>query len=433
MADKQKAGLDVETIITRAISAERLFFDKQIPYLKETTHYRRVTDEEADQHLSDLLNDSELIATPRKNIREALQRMSGLRRLQMHLDSDADKRRYLVRVHNGIFDVRTGRLAEDIKCKFTSCLNFEYSDDASLEKAPNFARFLETSVGKENQECFMRSEGFLLSNLDDVKKAVFFIGDGNTGKSMILDLNETVIGSDFVSSEPFEKLGNEQSRFKFIGKLLNISRETNRAVLSNEAAFKSLVSNERISGRQLYCNSVDYVPNIRLVIASNHPLEFSKPDDALIDRMVVVFFRNRLKPGELDHDLKSKLWAERNVIFSLTLKALHDLYRSSYDFKMSAESVNYLQSCRMQLHTAEDFIAECCEIKDDAVVSSADLLQAYARFCAVNGLTPVGRNTLFQQVLWHSANIQHKKIKSNGRYLQGFAGIGLKQMTNIEE
>lgn len=431
MSKTNPSRLAAEELIARILQDGKLYFDGEYPYLRQDLFYERVSDEAAKRYIVGLLNEAEKISTPNSEYGEALDRLRLLDSLQLHLSDNLKNQQYLVNCQNGIFDAKNGILIQDRgKGKFCYCCNFQYRPRSNLDQVPNFKRYLMTSVGEANVSCFLACLGFLLSDILEAKKAVFFVGDGNTGKSMICDFMTDLIGKHAVCNEPFEKIGNEFSRHNFIGRKINVSRETNRAVLKNESAFKSVVACENISGRRRYHDGVDFVSQLKLLIASNQPPEFSRMDEAILDRIVIIFFHSTLEEKDLDRDLRSKLYQERDAIGSLCLDALHELVKSGYDFHMSPESKAYLNACRIQLHSVEEFLADRCEMAKDAAVSSAALWDAYQKYCMENGVDALGRNTFFQQVSWLLPGVVRDRADIGGRRLHAFIGMRFKRWTH---
>lgn len=423
----------VEIIVSRVINLNKLFFDGGNPYRHVVDQYfKPISEGEAYQIIISTMTKDEIIATSSNMIPEVYKRLQMLPQLRLDMEKCFNEQQNLLNLKNGICDIFTHGMVygTNIEFRFDYQYDFSYMKGRTLDNAPNFKHYLETSVGKPNIKCFLRVLAYIISSLTEAKKAFFFIGDGNTGKSMMLDIIEMVMGEDVVSSEPFETLGNEQARANFQGKRLNISREAKRSILRNEAAFKSLVANEKITGRKLYKNGITFTPHIKFVVASNQPVEFKNPDDALYDRMVIIFFHSTLSPEQLDRDLKNKLWKERDVIFSLAMDTLPDLIDSGYDFKMSEESLNYLHACKNQLHTVEDFLAERCEISEHAEIPTSVLHEAYLKFCRRNDYEPVGRNTFYDQIKWYGGSgiSRIKTHDKDGIRVQGFSGIKLKKV-----
>lgn len=418
--------LEPEDIIDRILKQNKLYFDAGAPFLRTETHYQRLSQEDAEQVIINFLSEREMITTPHAVIWETLKRMSRLPRLQLHLEKSRPTIEFLVNTSNYVFDASDGRPSKREGQVFTNCCDFNYIPPCSRKKAETFERFIETSVGKQNRTCLLRSMGFALSNLTSAKKAICFYGEGNTGKSTLLDVISELVGPYAVSSVPFEKIGDEHSRCSFIGKHVNISREANRAVLRNEAAFKSLTSCERITGRLLYHNEQEFTPTVKLLVASNAPLEFSHVDEALLDRLVVIFFRSSLQKDKLDRALKSKLLDERDSIGSMALDALHDLIEDRFNFRMAADAEKYLATQRIALNSTAEFLNDCCELSEGSVVPTSTLYTEYQRFCDTNSIDAVGRNSFYREILWTWRDLDRKKAEVDGSYVHCFVGLKMK-------
>lgn len=158
---------------------------------------------------------------------------------------------------------------------------------------------------------------------------------------------------------------------------------------------------EKIKGRRLYENGITFTPHLKLLTASNQMVAFRETNDAILDRIVVLFMHSTLRHDQLDRELLEKVYAERDVIFSLAVDTLPDLIKSGYDFQMPDESTNFLAACRTQIHSVENFIKDRCEIREDAEIPTTTLHDAYQKYCNRNGFEPVGRNAFYEQIQWH--------------------------------
>ncbi len=265
--------------------------------------------------------------------------------------------------------------------------------------------------------------GYVLSSLTKGRKAFVLIGKGGTGKSTLLDLLESIVTKEFVSREPFHTMGAPNSVAWYVDKKLNVSRENGVTPMRNEDGFKSLISCEGITGRDVYSKAVSYVPTLKFIFGSNHDLNFAHPDDAVYDRLIVILFTREVE--EKDLNLDEKLFAERDVIVSLALDTLKDLVTSGYDFKESEPSRRYIEVKRKELHSAESFLEECCLLKQNAAVSKKDLFRAYEIWMDQNGMKAIGRNDFYDRVRRWNHQISDRKVKREGTRVQGFVGIKL--------
>ena len=125
-------------------------------------------------------------------------------------------------------------------------------------------------------------------------------------------------------------------------------------------------------------------------------------------------------------DGEEKLFEERDIIVSLAIDTLKDLVDSGYNFKESEASRRYIEIKRKELHSAEAFLHECCELRTDGKVSKQALLRAYEVWSEHNGIICIGRNEFYDTVRRFDTRIRDQKVGSTDSRVNGFSGIALK-------
>ena len=254
------------------------------------------------------------------------------------------------------------------------------------------------------------------------------LGRPKVGKSCILDLLESVLKGDLVSHESFDRMGTERAKAKYIGRKVNISRETNTKPNKNADSFKSLISNERTTGEEKYEIQKSFIPTLFFIFAGNVDIEFAKEclDDAVIDRLYYIIYDKENPADKIDLALDKKLWNERDTIFSLALDSLKDLIEDNYDFKEGPAAVEHLKHKRYLIHTVESFLTERCTISESGKVSSTALYEAYVAFCRANALTPESDKSFYGKVKAFTPSIRRGRASDiNGNLVRGFHGLAL--------
>ncbi len=423
----------VVEIIDCIIRNELLIHDVGRPYLNCGTYYLLLKPEELTDVIYFLIHPEQASKIPTRAVDEAVKRL--LRHPGMMVDMEAERQRtqYLVNVKNGVFNCKNGEFTTDRKdYKFDYELDFEYTAKQNILTARNFVAFINSSLGQQFLKYIERMLGYWVSSLILARVAFLLIGKGATGKSTILELIEHIVGTDHCSHVPFHRVGNMQARAEYYAKRLNISRDNSQQPMKDEDAFKNLVSCEMVTGRFLYANSFDFVPRLKLIFASNVPLNFAHADDAVYDRLIVVPFENEIPKSKRDRDLLNKLLQERDIIFSAALDQLPDLIRSGYDFKEPERCKKIIDGYRVALHTAEHFLSERCVLCKEGTVSSVLLYKQYFLWCTENGLEPDGQKTFYGHVRIYSAGITEGKVIADGSRVNGFRGIALKQVDDAK-
>ena len=417
----------VENIVVGLKESRLLFFDNGSPLLKAPLCYRRISNDDLEKLIFNLLDEQAQIAVSNVQIREAMKRIRFMPSLQIDLKAQFWKSQLYVNLTSGIYDImKQETVPLRNKLVFDYCLNIRYIPHSKLEDAPVFKHFVETSLGMEQLECLLRVLGYCTSCLTKGRKAFVFYGIGRTGKSTILNVLEAVIGDGFVSHEPFHNMSGERAKAHYEGKLVNISRETSTKVNKREESFKSLVSCEFTTGCEKFEKQRDFIATLSFVFAGNLDVDFAVMDDAILDRLVYVMFTREIPDEEIDLELESKLLDEKDAIFSMALDSLRDLITEKYDFRMSAAAEEHLIHRRFLIHSAESFLQERCSLSEKGRVSKVTLYDAYKVFCDANALKPETRNRFYARVRNYDNGIKDGRVVDKpGSSVQGFHGIVL--------
>lgn len=419
---------DVSSQITNEIIRLGIIrYDGQTPYVKLPTHFQKIN--RPDLHI---IIRNLICPEYRRNISsyiivEVGKRLSEELTLKLDIEGAFWKQQELINFKNGVLNIRTGEFRPDRgKNIFDYVLETNYIENATEKGCPNFMRFIATSAGVENKDCILISTGFAISSLTNVKKSVFLIGESDCGKSTYLKLIESAVVPELASSISFQQLADRHYIIQLLGKKLNVSYDNSAKAMDNEQIFKSVVSCERIEGRALRENPVQFIPVAKLFFASNKPYVFKHPDLALYRRMVIVPFEYSIPPNKQDKNLLYKLMTERDVIFSIAAKSLKNFVMSDYDFKMSPKAKAYLASRIATLHSVWEFLSDRAKIDENGSVSAALMFDNYKAWCNENALDAENKAEFKENVLGFNPAVDYKKIGPKQKRVWGFKGLRLK-------
>ena len=423
-----------EEIVSFVIKNRLMICGQGRLYLNSGTHWKLCKSVDLPDILCSLLTPGQASQIPTRAIDEACKRLMRHPSLRVDMEAEREKNKHLVNVKNGVYNIIDGSFTEQRgDAIFDYMLNFSYEPEAKIELARSFIAFVHSSLGQIYLPCLLKILAYCVSSLTKARKAFLLLGKGATGKSTILEFVESIAGNEQCSHVPFHKIGNEQARAEYMAKRLNISRDNSDQPMRREDAFKSLVSNEMLTGRRLYENAVDFVPRLKLIFASNVDLNFARPDDAVYDRLMVIPFIKEIPTEKRDIELLQKLLDERDIIFSVALSTLPELVKSGYDFGEPDESKQIIERYRAALHTAESFINECCNIDENGTVSSVLLYRHYCSWCNENGFDPEGQRTFYSHVRSFDSSICDGKVWHGGSRVNGFKGLRLKESSDAQD
>lgn len=423
----------VEFLVGELIRMKLILVCDSTFYLNIGNQLTSISDRELSGIIRTLIDAPSRAAISSSAVKEASERLRDMPEVQIDIDKIIEKNKYKVLVKNGSFNVKDGTFNPNPPKDelYLYRLNFNYVKKATLKKASNFERFVHTSMGEENLDCWLEWEGYTCTILTEARKSMTFIGPEKCGKSLLIEIMEEGLGIENTSSVPFNRIGTEQSRIKFQGKIANLSREISSEAFKNDEAFKSLVAGERISGRRLYENSKEFKTYTKFTNASNFFPKFKHMDTAVLDRILIIYFKDRIGNNiETDYELKEKILAEKDYIFSMALDRMPGLIKSGYQFRMSDRAKSVLANKRLELLNVPCFVKENFELDADSVISSACLYGLYKDWCNVNAIAPEGRNIFYSKVTDYSSKIGRGKFTFGNRNLNGFKGLKYKSNYN---
>ena len=407
-----------------------IYFENYKPFLKLKTFYANISDKKllctvVRKHIAK--EQRHLIKN--RTILEVIGSIADHENLQINFEEARIKNKHLINFANGVYSIRHNKLLDsNISFKFDYQLNAKYIQH-DKRRLDTYRRFIETSIGEENEQALLRTIGVAVSSIRDTKKMVLILGDGDSGKSKICDLIERAVGSEYVVTNALDKLGSEKAIASYEGKRVNLSRDTPIGAIKEDAGFKSVISCEAVNGRLLYHNEVSVTPKVFCVAASNEFVKISNADDATISRIVPIKIDGY--KGIPDPNFGKMLLDETDAIVSKSVETLLDFLNNDYDFKLSKASQNIIEQEKRRLHVVQSFIDECCDVQVEGEknrsVTSRELYEAYEGYCKDNALDPIGKIKFFDKIKQSNRNITYHRVPSTeGKSVNGFKGISLK-------
>ena len=231
--------------------------------------------------------------------------------------------------------------------------------------------------------------GYILSGDNNAKKFFLFAGVGNSGKSLLINLINSLYPRECVYCSTMNSLGDKFQGY-MSGTQLCTFADMPDEVLSSEAVgnIKALTGGDMMPAWKKYQGYDVLEKTTRLLFATNHPVMLSGNDDAFWDRSCIVPFMVAIPPQHRDPYLYDRLMYERTAIVNNALCAYNNLLLRSngrvVQFSGEAEAQElYRLFCNSQklLDSSDSvyrrFISECCAEVDGARVPTQDLYIAY--------------------------------------------------------
>lgn len=346
----------------------------------------------------------------------------------------ADANKEFLNVSDGIISLKTGkRMKRDKNRYFTYCLNFNYKPHPEIAKCESFMQFVSTSLENNTDRMTRLLEimGYVVSSLSGAEKAFMLVGVSNSGKSVMLNLIERVVGEENTTSFPIDKLGDKFNLGELKYSLININREISGSGLRNLDIFKSICSSERITGEQKYGSPFSFHCRSKLLFAGNCLPEIKKVDgsnnEAVFNRFCVLYFPKGLTDEEKDLTLEQRLFDDRDTIFSAAIEALRKLMKRNLVFTEDTESTKYLESYKASNQALKHFVEECCIRGAGYKIHTKNFIAALKKYCDENALSYQYSSEIINAYVGSLEGVERGKFRMGGSTpLNGFIGIKLK-------
>ena len=271
------------------------------------------------------------------------------------------------------------------------CINgFDYDYNPSAT-CPRFMQYLEEVQPNEGSRRMLQMmTGLLLLPDTSYNVAFFLYGQGGTGKTVMINVLEGLLGKDNSCCVPLANFAARFDKIHLTEKLANlvgdmpIMPESGR-IADMEGLFKSVTSGDEISAERKFVDSKTARVTARCVFATNEMPHFSDRSNGIWDRLRLIPFNVVVRYTEKqDPRLIDKLLEERSGILNWALHGLAEL-REHTVFPQSAEGSLALDQLRAESDHEATFLSETVQTDPEGEVNSMSLYTSYRRWCQENG------------------------------------------------
>jgi putative DNA primase/helicase len=344
--------------------------------------------------------------------------------------------RYLLAVDNSLFD------ADPLMLNLQNgCLNLEsgeflpHQPDQYCTKqagcsydpgahAPRWSTFINefTCNDPELADCLQKLFGRCLTGDVSEQTINLFYGSGANGKSVLMEVITSLLGSYAVSLRPDFLLdsskNHELEALELRGARLAICHELPENGRLAENRVKSLTGGDPVKARGLYQNFQVFNPTAKFILLSNHRPYITSGSHAIWRRLRLVPCDYRAEPGTADPKLADKLAAELPGILNWALAGLRKWQQEGEVLpeRMKQELQEYQE--------AEDslgiFLSETCNYHNTFSVDKSELYRLYRAWATDAGEFVLSHKALTKKL--SERGIKERRTAQARQYI----GIGLK-------
>ena len=303
-----------------------------------------------------------------------------------------DRDPWLLNVLNGTVDIRTGELQEhrreDLLTKLTPVV---FDPDAVC---PRWLTFLdETLDSPELVDYLQQVVGYSLTGDVSDQSIFVFAGDGNNGKSTLLNTMLFLAGDEYGLQAPSDLLvarrrDSHPTAFADMqGRRLVVASELNERAQLDEALVKSLSGGETLSARRMRADYQRISPTWKLFLSVNHLPVITGRDEGIWRRLRYIPFTRQISGDQRDPHLGARLQEEMSGILNWALEGA-GRWLSHGELTPPDEVTYAVRRARYQQDPILGFLEVACDQGPTYECRARDLYAAYEQWHKAHGTQP---------------------------------------------
>lgn len=298
----------------------------------------------------------------------------------------------IINFKNGLLNLTTNELLPhspdvystiQIPCNWTS----------HPSETPVFDKYMKTLTGgnKETEQLLLEFIGVTLSNVKGwrMKKALFLVGDGNTGKSQLKSLTEKLLGSDNYIGIDLKEIEARFGTGAVYSTRLAGSSDMSFLTVDELKTFKKMTGGDALYAEFKGQQEFTYVFNGLLWFCMNRLPKFGGDDGKWVyDRIMIVNCPNVIPQHKQDKRLLDKMYAEREGIVYKAIMALKKIIANGYRFTEPENVIGARVQYMTENNTVISFFEECMCARPDGKIADAAttgrIYDVYKAWCKDN-------------------------------------------------
>jgi len=333
---------------------------------------------------------SEFVVSTRHTL-EAAQTMLSVKADQL------DASPMLVGTPSGVIDLTTGTQRKHSRDdRITKCIACDYD---SMARAPTWNKFVHRIMGGDAELiAYLQTLcGYMLSGERGEHALPVLYGKGANGKSTFLATIQSLLADYAGTAAPGLLLARKDSdQLAAIAGLrglrLVVVSESGETERLDESRVKQITGGDRLTGRPLYQNFMEFTPTHLALLQTNHRPRINGTDDGIWRRLKLIPFAITIPESERDPKLTQKLRAEFAGILAWMVEGWRMYQRHGF------QEPKAVQIATAEYRSASDqvgqFINERCIEGPVHTSTAAAIYGAYRQWCVEHGENPMTQRAL---------------------------------------
>ena len=318
-------------------------------------------------------------------------------------------------------------------------LSVDFRSLDNILPSPHFDKWLDDLFEEEDQLTLQEYLGYCLLPTTNAQEALFLIGDGGSGKSVIGSILQAMFGDAMLSVDNMHEFLEDKFKIPELeNKLVLYDDDLKESALTETGFFKKLITNTGyITADRKYSQPFKFKPYTRIVACANYMLS-SRFDssEGFYRRLHPLVIKPKPDDRDIIRGFESMVAKEAEAITQWALVGLYRLIGNNYILTTSKRTTQYMTSVKSLANHFPDFMESCFEINAEGKVSTNEVNDLYKAWCYQNSIDEKKTRSL-QKWLTDNLDKYHltptTHVKRGNRELRGYAGISVKAEWDLND
>lgn len=291
----------------------------------------------------------------------------------------------LIPLVNGLYDYQNKQLIpHDHAYFFTYQFPITFQADADC---PKIKKFISEVLSDDQAHILEEWLGYYFLRRYAYKKAIVFVGEGDTGKTTLMEVISFLLGRENIAGVSLQKMASDKfGGAQLYGKHANLVDELSASDIVDTGKFKMATGDSTVTAEYKYGNQFSFTNFAKMTFACNKIPDVKDFDDeAYFNRWMVIAFDKVITtkiPNFID-TLRTE--EERSGLFNLAMNGLQRLISQGHFSYIKTAMETKMEMMRSGSSIAQ-FVSRAISQEQGAEISKERLHEAYSAFCVQNNL-----------------------------------------------
>ena len=247
----------------------------------------------------------------------------------------------------------------------------------------------------EDQKMFWQYAGYCMCTDTSQQKMLILTGNGGTGKSVLIDLIEDLVGIRNCCSVSLQDLNKRFYATNLFGKLLNACGDIPVGIIDKTDVVKKAVGEDVLLFEKKGKDPSTFRSHAKLLFSCNSvPKNVEDKSDAFYRRLLILEMNHVIPAAEKDIHLKDKIRSEREYAVYRAIQGLEELCQNG-QIEESTNSIASVKKARIASDSVFAFLDEMICRKEGRRIDRSRMYQLYEDYCRDNDRTAVKKTNFF--------------------------------------